>query len=161
MQCARPSLARLHVKRIMVITIIMCIVHAHVAFGVAYIIMPNMHPPPPKKKKSLLLLLLLSSTSFMCTLFRRYPTRVPICVCVCERAIAIRTLHTRQFIIIITVRIRFLFICFFFPSSCYLVFLIRTAVDNNSTTFTRSFEWKIGPSGNGGGSSVIYIYIYI
>jgi hypothetical protein len=24
----------------------MCIVHAHVAFGVAYIIMPNIHPPP-------------------------------------------------------------------------------------------------------------------
>lgn len=105
----------------------MCIVHAHVydhltlqriinnAYN-AYYPTP-FHPVAPRRT----LLLLLSSTSFMCTLFWRYPTRVPICICVrvCELVIAIRTLHTRQFIIIITDRF---YSSVFFPSSCYLVF---------------------------------------
>jgi len=59
-------------------------------------------------------------------LFRRYPTRVPICISVrvCERAIAIRTLHTRQFIItIITDRF---YSSVFFPVVVLFSFLIRT-----------------------------------
>jgi len=100
--------------------IIVCIVHAHVAFNIAYnIIMPNIQPPPPPK---LLLLLLLSSTSFMCTLFRLYPTRVPICVCVCESARSRYALYTHDSLLLSLRFVYGFYSSVFFPSSCYLVF---------------------------------------
>lgn len=140
--------------------IIVCIVHAHVTFNIAYnIIMPNIQPPPPQIVVVVVIITVVDVVYVY--IISALPNQSSyLCMCVWERSIAIRTLHTRQFIIIITVRIRFLFICFFSVVVLFS-FLIRTAVDNNSTTFTRSFEWKIGPSGNGGGRVYLYIYIFI
>lgn len=129
----------------------MCIVHAHVQpFNTLQRIMPNIQPLPiPSHIVAVVITVVDVIYVYIISALPNQSSYLYTSVCDRDTHFT----HTTVYYYYYGSYILFLFICFFIffrrrVIQFFFFFNSYTAVDNNSTTFTRSFERKIGPSGD-------------